>query len=99
MNEIMSSGLLDGLHELHIVLVGDKENHPLQIPNDLKIIVHFGGYDTLTYERPTLTLLHQYTQQHSDTYILYVHNKGASYPLERLEIASWVDYLVFFYYY
>jgi len=95
MEYIDESRLLDFVQNFFVVVVGNLTANPLpKLPTRVSIID--GGTDVTKWEWPTLNQLYKYAQKSSDSYILYIHDKGATHQLDEQPINDWIDLLLFF---
>jgi hypothetical protein len=48
------------------------------------------------FEFPTLDALHAFAKQNPDYYILYLHTKGVTHPIDKQCIQDWLDCMLYF---
>lgn len=94
--KIKESGLYDNLETIHVNLVGPYFEHVKNdsIFNDIKIKITNLNIDEMS-EADTLNILKSKCGKLKDTYVLYLHSKGASKPGNK-NIKAWKDYMEYF---
>ena len=98
LDSIKTSGLLQILDSIVINNVGlplDHDKYRAFHPS-VKILE---DSNTQLYEIPTLKLVHQYSMEHPNVKVLYLHTKGISYrPIDHTysKNVNWVNYMLYF---
>jgi len=89
------SKLLDYCKEFYVVVVGNTTANPLpQLPTQATIID--GGTNLEKFEGPTISLIYKFARKYNNFYILYIHDKGATHPLDNQAVYDWIELLLFF---
>lgn len=113
LRSIQKSGLCDKLDEIYLVLFGDKNtstskndikdilNTTLDVPSKTFIITYDSEriYHATYREYATLTSLFDDATKSKNTYYLYIHSKGISYPIDhpvKRNVDSWRQYMTYF---
>ena len=99
LDSIQSSGLLNELDSIIINNIGIALNSAKykQIDSRIEVIQH--SINTHLFEIPTLKLIHEYSTQHPNVKILYLHTKGISYAKTDYRYQSgldWIHYMLYF---
>ena len=93
---ITDSKLMDSIDYLYIINLGNEISFQLpgQMAHKLRIINYSKNVNL--FEKPTINLIHTFSQFHRDTKILYMHTKGISYDPPHTHITDWKNYLMYF---
>jgi beta-1,4-mannosyl-glycoprotein beta-1,4-N-acetylglucosaminyltransferase len=101
-DKINASGLIDALDAVFINNIGipieeNKYNKFLtnSTNNDKYSLTNYSKNERL-HENPTLNKLKQFSENNKDSYVLYLHTKGNSYPNARQEITDWTNMMLYF---
>ena len=101
-DKINSSGLINELDAVYIINVGipieetKYANACSNAKNDGKYILTNYSENERLYENPTLNKLKQFSETNKDSYVLYLHTKGNSYPQVHQEITDWTNMMLYF---
>lgn len=96
-NKIKSSGLLDTITELRLIVLGTELDKVKQIMCHPKVRIVFHSSDISLYERPALNQIKKDCEK-QDFYLLYVHSKGVQKRNERRinNINDWIDMMIYY---
>jgi len=95
MESLYDSKLLYYCEHFYVVVVGNRTKNPIPLlPRQAEIID--GGTDVEKFEWPTINQVYQYSLRRNDTYILYLHDKGATHDLHDVNVGDWIELLLFF---
>ena len=97
LDKIVSSTLDTVLEKIRISILGPISKSTLDniLKYNPKIEIIYTNNNIKLYEYPTLKLIHQFSIEHDDCNILYIHTKGASKPHVKGEV-SWRHYMSYF---
>lgn len=95
-NKIYNSGLIELCNSVNVVLVGDVDvdRYTTQIGHYKKVKTTCHSSDTFG-EMNTIKAIYDFCQNNSDSYVLYLHSKGASRG-SNPNVTAWVDYMEYF---
>ena len=101
-DKINASGIIDALDAVFINNIGipieeNKYNKFLtnSTNNDKYTLTNYSENERL-HENPTLNKLKRFSENNKDSYVLYLHTKGNSYPNARQEINDWTNMMLYF---
>jgi len=93
-NKIKKHGLLNVVTNIHVVMVGKQHAYyATQLMALEKVRPHFKYNDT--GEMDSIDTLHEFCQTAPESYILYLHSKGAT-KQNNPNVKAWVDYMEYF---
>ena len=92
---ILSSKLIDQLHALYIINIGEIIDTNLFM-NKKIIIINLSRY-VLSYEIKTINAIHNFSKRNPNNNILYIHTKGITHVNEIVaNVESWARMMLYF---
>jgi len=89
---LKESGILETLEKVYINNIG------LPIDNNFgeKFVVTNESLDSSLHEIPTLNKIKEFSKTNPNSYILYLHTKGISWPDDYQNENDWIDMMLYF---